>query len=804
MSEKVEFILTVNDQGSKALRRANGYLDDMKKKSKKVDKEVKSLNKMISDSTLKFGAFSAAMSLVGASMTNATAEFDQLRLAYDRTTQKFNINGNQLITEMENVSKGAISQKDLILAANRAMALGVGKSQEQIVELLEISRVKAQTMGISMNQAFNDIVTGLGRASPLILDNLGITIKLGSANEQYAKQLGKTVNQLTDNERKQALLNAVLSEGRRELEETGEVNITAAEKIQRMKARTENLRIELGRALLPTMNKVVDIVEKMTKYIANLTDELKEWIAKIGVAATAAAALLAVIGSLIKAFAALKAIMIASIAASKAFAAGAAAIGVSVGALIPILGAATVGVYALVTAYNELNAVNKQLDAGVERNVEGINRIEKRNESLLKSENEKVREFAQLRQKQLFFEKQFQFAVRSGNESNEKHAREKADAIKVQLQQLSKETEVQSALQANSAENLANRIKESSKNITSDLDSVGGGFDDLSTSSGGAASEVEENTKSIEEKIEELKNAQDEAMGEIQSIQSDYTESVRESKNEVARLTEEFEKNIQTIRDNIGAVQSEIDALEGKRQKVQQDRNKDVVNEIIDQKKLIDTLKEKIDLKKQELQKEPDQKKRTEDKQEISGLEEQLAKEQEAFKSFADIQKELENEIAEQEKFNALTGFEQKMQLIEQERQRRQDQINEEKKELEEKLNNLKNELQEREKEHQAHLDRLEVKRQDDLKRFQSYLALRKAAWDRHISSMAVQSFGGDAGQIVQPVSGNTSNNNFTNNITNNISGNVREEADINRVAESVSQKLANNLFNANQGLATR
>ena len=37
-------------------------------------------------------------------------------------------------------------------------------------------QVRGRAMGLSTTQAFGDIVTGIGRMSPLILDNLGICL----------------------------------------------------------------------------------------------------------------------------------------------------------------------------------------------------------------------------------------------------------------------------------------------------------------------------------------------------------------------------------------------------------------------------------------------------------------------------------------------------------------------------------------------------------------------------------------------------------------------------------------------------
>jgi hypothetical protein len=85
-----------------------------------------------------------------------------------------------------------------MLSANKAMSLGVADSTDEFTTLMEIARVKAKNMGLSTTQAFNDIVTGLGRSSPLILDNLGITINATEAQEEYAKALGKTASELTE------------------------------------------------------------------------------------------------------------------------------------------------------------------------------------------------------------------------------------------------------------------------------------------------------------------------------------------------------------------------------------------------------------------------------------------------------------------------------------------------------------------------------------------------------------------------------------------------------------------------------
>nr|DAE87602.1 MAG TPA: hypothetical protein [Caudoviricetes sp.] len=119
---------------------------------------------------------------------------------------------------MRKASLGTVSDFNLMTAANKAYSLGVISNTDQMTTLMEIARVKGQAMGRTMNEALDDIVTGLGRGSAMILDNLGIVVNQTEAQKAYAESIGKTIEQLSDREKKQALINAVVAQGKTELE----------------------------------------------------------------------------------------------------------------------------------------------------------------------------------------------------------------------------------------------------------------------------------------------------------------------------------------------------------------------------------------------------------------------------------------------------------------------------------------------------------------------------------------------------------------------------------------------------------
>jgi hypothetical protein len=96
--------------------------------------------------------------------------------------------------------------------ANNAMLLGVADSAEEFETLAKIAVDRGRAMGISMEYAFESIVKGVGRLSPLILDNLGIVLDADTTYKKYAETIGKTADSLTDVEKRAALISRLKEE----------------------------------------------------------------------------------------------------------------------------------------------------------------------------------------------------------------------------------------------------------------------------------------------------------------------------------------------------------------------------------------------------------------------------------------------------------------------------------------------------------------------------------------------------------------------------------------------------------------
>jgi hypothetical protein len=103
----------------------------------------------------------------------------------------------------------------------------------------------------------------------LILDNLGLTLKVGDANAKMAKSLGKTVEELTAEEKAMAILNATLEAGDQLIAQVGGTTDSAADSFAQMQTVTKNLTDELAVQLAPA---VTDVTEKVLTVVETLGD----------------------------------------------------------------------------------------------------------------------------------------------------------------------------------------------------------------------------------------------------------------------------------------------------------------------------------------------------------------------------------------------------------------------------------------------------------------------------------------------------------------------------------------------------
>lgn len=105
---------------------------------------------------------------------------------------------------------GLVDKFSLAKSAAQAVSLGIVKTEKDFNTLAEAATKIALRLGTDATQAISDMTTALGRGSPLILDNLGVIVKVSEAQEKYAASIGKSVSALTEEEKTLAFREAAM------------------------------------------------------------------------------------------------------------------------------------------------------------------------------------------------------------------------------------------------------------------------------------------------------------------------------------------------------------------------------------------------------------------------------------------------------------------------------------------------------------------------------------------------------------------------------------------------------------------
>lgn len=239
-NNRLEILLDLQDQASKKFDQVSAK---MKKESNSlVDAFKKNWAAITAAAVAAFLAIQKAWQSL-----ELSAKFEQTKQAFANVAASFGANADQIVRDLKKASAETISTMDLMQKASQAMILGI--SPDKLAQLMEVARASARAMGQDMTFMFESIVTGIGRQSKLILDNLGIVFSASQAYEDYAKSIGKSAKDLTDLEKKQAFVNATLKAGKDILDRVNVEQKTHAEMLQTIKARWADMTVVIGNAL---------------------------------------------------------------------------------------------------------------------------------------------------------------------------------------------------------------------------------------------------------------------------------------------------------------------------------------------------------------------------------------------------------------------------------------------------------------------------------------------------------------------------------------------------------------------------
>ena len=206
-----------------------------------------------------------------AKFSEQASKVESMERAFNTLSSQVEISSESL-DKLKNATDNTMSNFDLFQQANNAMILGVSKNSDEMAEMFDIAQRLGRALGRDTASSVESLITGIGRQSRLMLDNIGIIVKADEAYESYAKSIGTTADKLTDAEKKQAFLTATMESARAKITTLKDEVLTNQDAYDKFTASASNLSTEIGTTLQP---KVSFLAKAFSTLADNITKSLE-------------------------------------------------------------------------------------------------------------------------------------------------------------------------------------------------------------------------------------------------------------------------------------------------------------------------------------------------------------------------------------------------------------------------------------------------------------------------------------------------------------------------------------------------
>ena len=250
--------------------KSDDFRKGMDQSEKKVSKFGKATQKMSMLAKAAWAAVGVAIAKVVVDMSKVAAEAEGVRQAFA------GIADDRTLEQLRRATRGTVD--DVMLMKKAVQASNFGIPIKELAGYFEFATTRAIQTGESVDYLVDSIITGLGRKSVMILDNLGISAA------DIRKEMGETGD----------MASAVGIIIKREMERTGRAADTGAITLQKVKASWENVKVSFGssqviqktlmavtrgaNALLQSLDKVANAGGRKMFNATQEIDEYKNYI----------------------------------------------------------------------------------------------------------------------------------------------------------------------------------------------------------------------------------------------------------------------------------------------------------------------------------------------------------------------------------------------------------------------------------------------------------------------------------------------------------------------------------------------
>ncbi len=263
MAKKAELalILSLIDEVSKTAKGIKGELLDVGKTGQGLQGTLRDVGSGLASlgTTAIIGGIGLATAAV-TSLGSACAKLAVDALPLEGIRDSFRgitDNADATLAALRKGSLGMVRDAELMKSYNQAAQLVGQTFADQLPDAMGyLSKVAAAT-GQDMGYMMDSLVRGVGRMSPMILDNLGIQVQLSDATARAAEMFGVEASELTKAQQQAGMMDVILqklAENTKDMPEVSEAQRLWAA----LGVTLGNLKDEVGLALIPTLLRILE------------------------------------------------------------------------------------------------------------------------------------------------------------------------------------------------------------------------------------------------------------------------------------------------------------------------------------------------------------------------------------------------------------------------------------------------------------------------------------------------------------------------------------------------------------------
>ncbi len=177
------------------------------------------------------------------------------------------------------ISDGLVPLENAVTAYKNLAARGYDTEQiEKTLTALKDAAAFGRQSSYSLGDAVSSATEGLKNENSILVDNAGVTKNVAKMWDDYARSIGTTANNLTQEQKIQAEVNGILEETRFQTGDAAKLVNTYSGQIamlsynfQQFKVAVGNALIPIAQAVLPGINAIISALTKLANVFAKVT-----------------------------------------------------------------------------------------------------------------------------------------------------------------------------------------------------------------------------------------------------------------------------------------------------------------------------------------------------------------------------------------------------------------------------------------------------------------------------------------------------------------------------------------------------